>query len=211
MEAAIFDEWLGGTGTDILILTSTSLCAPLSTADQLGLHVELRSSGALSSFVLTLNHSQDGFRWFPKYRNTSTGAAIPQITMTWSGTPGTSAADLFWSEAWPAPPTMRFVQLQLQYTGAGARIKVFNTSRKRTTRRRNAEEKCGPCRAAGEFPAHLRVLKSLSPAEIATLRRVGSSGGATTLQRLRELGGDTVSRLDRALHMAAMQVLAGKD
>jgi hypothetical protein len=211
MSEPIFDEWMGGSGTDTLINTSTSLCAPLSTADQLGLHAMLRAQGAMTSFVLTMYHSQDGYRWFPKYRDPTTGAAISQISGSWSPLTPTLGADLYWSEPWPAPPTMRFVRLQLQFTGAGCRISIFNTSRKRSSRRRSPEEECGRCEAAGQFPAHMRVIKTLSPAEVDTVRRLGARRGAPVREKLAELGADTTLRLDRALHMAALQVLAGKD
>jgi hypothetical protein len=209
MGSPIFDEWLSGNGGDLVVYTSTSLCEPLSTADQLGLHVNVMALGTATGFTLTLIHSQDGFRWFPKYRDQTAGAAIPQISIA-----GIAAGNnnFYWNEAWPAPPTMRFVQLELQYQGPSAcHLKIFNTSRKRTSRQRSPKDECGKCRASGGFSPHMRVLHTLSPAEIATLRSAGARDGRSLRARLNELGPDTTARLDRALHMTALQVLAGKD
>jgi hypothetical protein len=209
----IFDEWNEGQGGDSLITTSVGLTRALAAADQLGVQVNL-TVGAVSptSFTLTVYHSQDGFRWFPKYRDPSTGAAISQLNIV-SFT--MNQLNVFnWGEAWPAPTSMRFVQIQVSYLGPAAHIMIYNTSRKRTTRPRSAKDECAACLAAGDFPAHVRVLHALGPAELAALRRVIKSPTATARARQRGLlglGASTLDKLNRSLSAAALQVLAGKE
>jgi hypothetical protein len=122
-EIPIYDEWMDGQGTTLT--TSVETSSRLAAADQLGLQVNVAIGGrAPTSFTLTLYHSQDGFRWFPKYRNQTTGAAIPQLSVT-TFTVNTLNV-LSWTEAWPAPPSMRFVQVQLVLNApVGCRVTIL--------------------------------------------------------------------------------------
>lgn len=208
----IFDEWME---SGAVFTTSVGIAERLGRADQLGLQLNVPvGSTAPSQVAVVVYLSQDGHDFVP--RKVTIGGlgvvtVVPQILATAFTM---NKLNVFtWGEPWPAPPVMKYVQVQVSYTGPAMRITLYTTTRERRIRARSYDPPCDGCAEAAEHPGYMRALHALAPNELAALRGVAKSAQNPGAARraLAKMGPRIHKKFDAAVNAAVLQILAGSE